>query len=113
MLSFIQTVIRFILPLIVLIMISGCTNELEVRKAHWEEQLKMFDPVGKEKDSLLNWLSKQDIESHTSKSDLAAVLEDIEGDGIVCSKWSILLSAKLDNQDFVRSYALETHGHCL
>ncbi len=44
----------------------------------------MFDPVGKEKDALLYGLSKQDIESFTDKSDLAAVLEDIEDNGIVC-----------------------------
>jgi len=96
-----------------LILSSGCTNELESRKAHWEEQLKLFDPVGKEKDELLNWLGKQDIKSYADKSDLGAVLERVEGNGIVCSKWLIHLSVKLDEQGVVRSYTLETPGICL
>jgi len=111
--TFILRDVIFILPIIILLLGSGCTNDLEIRKTHWEEELEMFDPVGKRKDELLSWLSKQHIEPYADKSDLGAILEEIEGNGIVCSKWLIQLSAKLDEQSVVSSYSLETPGICL
>jgi len=74
------------MAIIIIILGYGCTNELETRKAHWVEQLELFDPVGKENE-LLSWLNDQGIESHTDKPDLRAVLERVEGNGIVWSTW--------------------------
>ena len=110
---FILKDIRFILPIIILLLGFSCTDNLEIRLAHWREELEMLDPVGKRKEELLSWLRKQDIEWYTDKSDLGAILEEIDGNGFVCSKWLIQLPAKLNEQNVVRSYSLEAPGICL
>lgn len=119
---------QFYFLLIPLILMMGCTSSESVSEieARWKDRLEAFQPVGKSRQMLASWLME-----HNKQMDMLPVkttailgmddfqagavvmLESVEGDGIVCTDWSVMLSLSFRDDESIEAYRLETLGHCL
>ncbi len=119
---------RIYFLIIPLILIIGCTSSespTEVEKK-WKGRLESFQPVGKSRQMLASWLMEYNkqmdmlpvkttaiLGMDDFRADAVVMLESVEGDGIVCTDWSVMLSLSFRDDESVEAYKVDILGHCL
>lgn len=107
-------VIRNILIIYFIAMLSGCASPESISAAEkkWKAKLVAYQPLGKGKKDLFSWLRENDVPMNSFPRE-AIILESIAGDGIVCSKWHVLLSVEFNDSENIESYDILSAGTCL
>ena len=98
-----------------LFFIAGCSSNesVKVREETWKAKVEQFQPVGKTRGELFEWQKINDVPLSSFPNEGGTILETIEGDGLVCSRWHIFLSTKLDSSGKIESYTVTSAGSCL
>jgi hypothetical protein len=98
-----------------LIFLFGCssTDLVKVKEQNWRVKLEQFQPVGKTRLELFNWQKENDIPLDSFPHKGGVILETVEGDGLVCSKWRVMLLIEIDSNERISTYAVSSTGTCL
>jgi hypothetical protein len=105
---------RIVFTAIIMVLLSCASSDLISKKEQvWRDKLEVFQPIGKTKKELFDWRNENGVplNSYTYKEGI--ILETINGDGLVCSKWNIFLSIELDANKKIASYSVSSAGTCL
>lgn len=106
---------KSLLALIAILAIQGCSagDDVAEKEAGWKEKLAKFQPVGKSVEELNQWQIENSVPFNSYPRDEGLILETVEGDGFVCSKWHIYLSIKTDEHAIISEYSISSAGSCL
>ncbi|WP_346837031.1 hypothetical protein [Microbulbifer sp. SAOS-129_SWC] len=103
-----------VLPTILLVLFGCSSNDAVVEKEHeWRTKLEQFQPIGKTRKELFDWQNKNGVQLDSFPHKKGIILESIEGDGLVCSKWNIYLAIDVDSNEKISSYSVSSAGTCL
>ncbi|WP_045856724.1 hypothetical protein [Teredinibacter purpureus] len=105
--------VTLLLSVIVSLISCSSSGAVEERQEFWLQKISEFKPVGKTRSELFEWQKTNDIPLNSFPNKGGVILEVIEGDGLVCSKWHILLSIDVDSNDLISNYSVTSAGTCL
>ncbi|WP_444912494.1 hypothetical protein [Microbulbifer sp. PAAF003] len=96
----------------------GCqsnSSNSEERTSFWKEKISKEIAVGAKRKYIETWAEKQGFKLSYDERDnyLFAIVESLDGDGIVCSKWHVGAKFILDKSGQLESQEIEAHGTCL
>ena len=118
---------RLVATVLVVSLAAACTRQdlasPQDREAHWRTIMPLEVPVGASRSELVDWLNEREIDySETGRggkslagADRSIVfnVEELAGDGWVCSVWLIRVRAVLDDADVIERYEIDREGVCL
>ena len=97
--------------------VAGCgANDahLNERIAVWETKVAAEVPPGTSRADLNRWASANGIaQAAVGAREVSGVVETLSADGLVCSKWHILVAVSVDGSDRVASAKVSKAGTCL
>lgn len=98
-----------------LFVITACSpnNMVKAREQFWRQKVEQFNPVGKTRAELFEWQKNNNVPLNSFPDKNGIILETIEGDGLVCSKWNLYLSVDAYNKGIITSYSVTSAGVCL
>lgn len=103
-----------ILLSILLLLVACSFNDIIVEKEReWRNKVELFQPLGKTKRELFDWQNDNGVQLNSFPHEAGIVLESIEGDGLVCTRWNIYLSIEMDSKERISSYTVSSAGICL
>ena len=106
---------KLVVLFLALFLMSACSSNesVKVREQAWREKVEMFQPIGKNQAELFEWQKTNNVPLNSFPNNSSIILETIEGNGLVCSRWHVFLSTKLDSTEKIKSYAVKSAGTCL
>ncbi len=109
---------RFLIIIGILFFVASCSNTgASDRELFWKGALTEYDPIGKTRPELWKFLhGDMDVVLDSfprGENGDSKLLESLSGDGLICSKWDIFLSAEYDDQGMVTSWVVSSVGSCL
>ena len=98
-----------------LFMAAACSsnNTVKEREQEWEQKVAQFKPIGKTKAELFEWQKNNNVPLNSFPDKNGIILETIEGDGLVCSRWHVYLSIESDTNGIITAYSISSAGTCL
>jgi hypothetical protein len=105
--------IALLLSLILISISCSSSGSVEERQEFWQKKIEAFEPVGKTRSELFDWQINNDVPLNSFPNKGGIILEVIEGDSLVCSKWHILLSIDVDSNNLISNYSVTSAGTCL
>ena len=110
---------RIVSILILVFLFTGCSSaerdlNLDERVSGWNRIVEKEIPIGSNATDVFDWAKSKGIpiNEYRNEAKLIAILEVVDDPSVVCSHWSILLSAVLTDQK-MESYKIEKQGTCL
>ena len=101
----------------VVALFAGCgANDahLNERIALWESKVAAEVPLGTSRADLNRWASANGIAPAAGGArEISGIVETLSADGLVCSKWHILVAVNVDASDRVVSSKISKAGTCL
>ena len=106
---------KSLLVLIVCFAMQGCSagDDAAGKETVWKKKLAKFQPIGKSLEELNQWQIENAVPLNSYPRDEGLILETVEGDGIVCSRWHIYLSLETDEHAIISGYSISSAGSCL
>lgn len=116
-----------VVAVLVVALAAACTRQdlasPKDREAHWRSIMPLEVPVGASRSELVDWLDDREIDySETARGEKSLMgadrsivfnVEELAGDGWVCSVWLIRVRAILDDADAIERYEVDREGVCL
>lgn len=105
-------VVFFSIPFL---LVSSCApnGKVTAREQAWKQKLEEFKPIGKTTTELIEWENKNHIPLNSYPDKNGTILETIEGDGFICTRWNIYLSIESNTNRVIMAYSVNSKGRCL
>jgi hypothetical protein len=94
---------------------QGRRVNVEQRVAHWRAHLHDAVPLNSPKATLIAWLDSEGIRHRGASGTQSLIInfEELTGDGVVCSGWSITAFALFHPTGHVKDYQVNVISRCL
>ena len=86
--------------ILLLVMATACSSNESVKEREqvWRQKVEQFKPIGKTKTELFEWQKNNNVPLNSFPDKNGIILETIEDDGFVCSKWHVYLSIETNTK---------------
>ncbi|NNE33605.1 MAG: hypothetical protein HKN13_00100 [Rhodothermales bacterium] len=115
-----ETVNRFAVIVVLALLVTGCKSEdiLAEREAYWTGELAVFFSESRTLAELRSWLREHEViytfdEQEVVDGEWSVVLEQVDGDGLVCAFWLARLEVKIQSGGMISDHAFSKEGMCL
>ena len=101
--------------ILLLLIASACSSNVSVKEREqvWRQKVEQFKPIGKTQEELFEWQKNNNVPLNSFPNKSGIILETIEGDGFVCTKWHVYLSIEANSQGIITAYSVTSAGTCL
>ena len=101
--------------ILLLVMATACSSNESVKEREqvWRQKVEQFKPIGKTKTELFEWQKNNNVPLNSFPDKNGIILETIEDDGFVCSKWHVYLSIETNTKGIITAYSVTSAGTCL
>ena len=108
------SLIRFV-TLAACLLLQACSAGpvVEAKEERWKAKLSEFQPIGKSRDDLLTWQRNNAVPLNSFPREEGTVLETVEGNSWVCSRWHIYLATESNEQGTITAYSVSSAASCL
>lgn len=98
-----------------ILLLSACApnDKVKAREQAWKQKLEQFNPIGKKATELLEWQNKNNIPLNSYPDKHGTILETLDGDGFICTRWNIYLKTEINSNKIVTAYSVKSVGRCL
>lgn len=94
--------------------IVGCSSgeAVDAKEQEWRARLEQFQPVGKTAGELFSWQLANGVRLNSFPNAGGVILEAVEGDGLFCSTWHVLLSIEVNASNQITEYSVSSAEAC-